>query len=126
MFGQMQRIREQAQVSVYWGEHPRLRGSRGRLSCCVVETVTGEVQSAQRREGAGPGPRVLPAHTTSTLFLPQKLPNQSSGQVGWLAGLCLEDLECKGSRGMHPALVPGCREDLCPRGDDRPSEAGKC
>lgn len=116
--------RENRTSSVCIGENSLVKASRGWLSCCVG-TRTARCKEPRGEKGAGPGPRMLPTHTPLPCSSPQKLLSRSSGKVGWLAGLYLDDPQCRGLGGDTPLPpIPGSGDDLCFSGDDRPPRPG--
>lgn len=86
------------------GENSLVKASRGRLSCCVG---TRTARCKEPRGKCRPRPTHAPRPHTSALFLPQKLRSRSSGEVGCLAGLRLDDPQCKGLGGDTPRPSQG-------------------
>lgn len=118
VFGERQRPREkQGQVAVHLGGRPGQRDTR-RRSCSRSLARGGGENSEQRRRR----PRTFAAPRPPDLrpVPPWKHPSRSSGEVGRPAGLSWVDPQCKGSRGIHPAPVPGGE----PEGQERAVPAG--
>ncbi|XP_077911379.1 transcription factor AP-2-beta isoform X5 [Halichoerus grypus] len=119
----MQRTREQDQFSVYWGEQPRQ--SVARLAELLRRNADREAQRAQRREGAGPGPRMLPTHTPLPCSSPRSFAAAPLATWGGSRDFIWTTLSA-GGWGETPPLppVPGSGDDLGFRGDDRRPRPG--